>query len=121
MSALGFPKEARLRQRREFLAVRNQGRSAVGRYFRLNALAGQDGTSLPRVGIITTRKFGPAVQRNRFRRRIREIARSTLQQLKPGTWLVVIARREAAGADFGDLREEWLRLARRLSIFRDFS
>jgi RNase P protein component len=36
----------------------------------------------------------------------------------PGVWLVVVAKPGAAEASFADLREEWLRLASRLSIFR---
>lgn len=120
MSAEGFPKDARLRHRSEFQKIRNEGRSVVGRYFRLNALNGNPGEQA-RLGIITTRKFGGAVERNRFRRRIREVARRSLAQFRPGVWMVVIARREATRAGIGDLRDEWLRLARKLSILRDFS
>jgi hypothetical protein len=35
----------------------------------------------------------------------------------PGLMVVVIAKRAAVDAEFHELREEWLRLGRRLSIF----
>jgi ribonuclease P protein component len=69
-----------------------------------------------RVGIITSRRVGGAVVRNRVRRRIRELVRHCLAEIPAGNWVVIIAKSSAAGASFEDLRGEWLLLARRLSI-----
>jgi ribonuclease P protein component len=56
------------------------------------------------------------VTRNRLRRRLREICRLHRTLLVPGWLVVVIAKSAAAQASFLQLREEWLILARRLSI-----
>ncbi len=69
-----------------------------------------------RFGIITSRKVGGAVDRNLVRRRLREICRSQRPLVKAGLLVVVSAKASAATATFAELREEWLLLARRLSI-----
>lgn len=69
-----------------------------------------------KAGIVTSRRVGGAVVRNRVRRRLREVLRLTQARRKPGIWLVVVARPAAATARFDELREEWLRLAARSGI-----
>lgn len=98
--------------------MRQAGRVAQGRWLRVTALFRPE-ENAPRLGVVTSRRVGGAVQRNRVRRRVREIFRVRQAGLKAGLWLVVVARPGAAEAAFAELREEWLRLGRRLSIFRD--
>jgi len=74
-------------------------------------------SSPPRIGIVTSKRVGGAVVRNRTRRRLREICRSQLPLISPGLLIVVVAKSSAAEAPFADLKAEWLLLARRLSIF----
>ena len=71
-----------------------------------------------RIGLITSRRIGNAVERNGVRRRLREIVRLNMPHLRGGLWLVLIARRAAVQAKFEKLREEWLRLAERASILK---
>lgn len=66
---------------------------------------------------VVSRRVGPAVIRNKVKRRLREIYRHERPHLKPGLWLVVTAKPAAATATLATLRAEWLRLAQRLSIF----
>jgi ribonuclease P protein component len=69
-----------------------------------------------RFGLITSRRLGEAVARNRVRRRLREICRLHRPLLISGLLIVVAAKPMAARASFQELREEWLILAKRLSI-----
>ncbi len=57
------------------------------------------------------------MERNRIRRRFREIVRMARPGLLPSLWLVLIARKGAAEATFDSLQREWLQLARKASIF----
>jgi len=116
-----FPASARLRETSEFLAVRAEGRMVQGRWLRMSVLQRptEDSPSPARVGIVTSRRVGGAVQRNRLRRRVREIFRARRGLLPDGIWLVVTAKPGSSVATFAELREEWLRLAKRLSILRD--
>jgi len=58
------------------------------------------------VGIVVSRKVGKAVTRNRVRRRIREILR---RLHLPAADLMVIAKPEAAEADYATLARDLLR------------
>jgi ribonuclease P protein component len=76
-------------------------------------------TTPSRIGLITSKRVGGAVDRNKIRRRLREIIRADRAKLAPGFDIVVVAKSAAAQAAFDDLRAEWLLLARRLSILPD--
>ena len=112
---LTFPKTIRLCRSSEFLRVKTQGETHRGRFFMLGVLRGCDSI---RVGVITTKKVGIAVERNKVRRRIRELIRHTLPNWVPGIWLVVVVRQSAAEARFEDLRREWLRVIERAGILQ---
>lgn len=103
-----------MRLSREFALVRKEGRVAQGKLLRISAVSmpGQD----TRFGIITSRRVGEAVVRNRVRRRLREICRLHRVLAVPGHIVVIVAKSAAATATFAALREEWLLLTRRLSI-----
>jgi len=112
---LRFPSQARLREGREFSQVREHGRVAQGRLLRLALLRTETG-ALAKAGIITSKRVGGAVVRNKVRRRLRELIRVSRQDFPDGALIVAIAKQASADASFEDLRGEWLLLARRLSI-----
>ena len=72
-----------------------------------------------RIGIVTSKRVGGAVVRNRVRRRLREVFRAMRPRLIPGLWLVVVAKSSAAKATLAALSEECSQLARRGAILRD--
>ena len=112
---LSFPKSKRLTFAADFARVREEGRRVRGSLISLGVLSGVASEKL-RAGFITSRKVGGAVQRNRVRRRLREIVRRHQHKIVDGTWLVVIASPQAARASYDALEAEWLRLAERASI-----
>lgn len=63
-----------------------------------------DRAAPPRLAFAISRKVGPAVSRNRVRRRLRELARHTA--LGPGAWLVIVSP-GAASAPFATLATWW--------------
>jgi len=69
----------------------------------------------PRVGLSVSKKVGTAVERNRVRRRLREVVRqSGALQLQRGHDYVLVARRTALAASFAGLIEELERALKRL-------
>lgn len=90
--------------------MKAQGRTHGGRFMALGVLSGRPDT---KVGLITSKRVGGAVERNRVRRRLRELMRLTRPGWKSGVWVVAIARHAAVSASFEELRAEWLRLATR--------
>ena len=110
-----FPKTARLRQTKDFAKVREHGKTSQSRLIRIGLL--RTGADQPaKVGIITSRRVGGAVIRNKVRRRLREILKTCISQIPAGLLVVIIAKSTAAEVPFKQLQAEWLLLARRLSI-----
>jgi ribonuclease P protein component len=113
---LRFPAARRLKSSREFDRVRKEGRTFRGSLLLLGVL--ESGAEAFRVGLVTSKRLGGAVVRNRVRRRLREIVRRQQHTVVPGVWLVLVPRAVAARATPAALEDEWLRLARRASILR---
>ena len=110
-----FPRARRITRRRDFQRVRRKGQSYRGRHLVLGVLADSDVRSL-KVGYITTRRVGNAVVRSRVRRRLRGILQRHGSELRPGHWLVMVARHGAATATSHELEEDWWRLTRRAGL-----
>jgi len=110
-----FPKSAHLRDGRDFARVREGGKVVQGRLLKL-ALFCPRPEGIAKTGIITSKRVGGAVVRNKVRRRLRELVRHSRAHFPAGSLIVAIAKPAAAAASFEELRGEWLLLARRLSI-----
>ena len=70
------------------------------------------------VGFVVSRRVGPAVVRNRVKRRLREQFRPFLPRLKKG-YYVVVARESAARADSAALGAALLSALRRQKLLAD--
>jgi ribonuclease P protein component len=110
-----FQKRRRLTRKSEFDRVKKSGQVERGRLLFLSVLPVEPGDAF-RAGFITSRSLGSAVVRNRVRRRLREIVRKHQHEIAEAKWIVTIARAQAADAGYGQLEDEWLRLAKRASI-----
>ena len=95
--------------------MRREGQSYHGKFIVLSVLRNLP-TAEVRIGLITSRRVGGAVVRNRVRRRLREIVRAARPQIVTGTWVTLIARQAAAQASFQILMAEWQQLAQRSLI-----
>lgn len=115
MPSLRFPKSVRLSRAGDFARLRREGASFHGKLIVLSVLRAKAETPA-RIGLITSRRVGGAVIRNRVRRRLREIVRALLPRVSPGWDLVIVARASAAAVEFSRLREEVLTLAQRSAI-----
>ena len=115
---LRFPRVARLALTAEFARVREEGRPVHGKTMLIGVLKNAT-ESCSRVGIVTSKRVGSAVTRNRVRRRLREIVRHDRARFHEGMWLVIVAKVPASRVSFEVLREEWTQLAKRGGIFRE--
>ncbi|MFI0348272.1 MAG: ribonuclease P protein component [Chthoniobacterales bacterium] len=113
-----LPREARLRYGYQYDSVHKKGISVHGALFRLACLSPSD-VSPTQCGIITSRRVGGAVVRNKIKRRLRTLYRLDRNLIIPGLWIVIIAKSKASTASLADLRAEWVRLGKRLSIFKN--
>jgi ribonuclease P protein component len=103
----------RLKQRADFLAAANGARVATAAFV-LQARQRDDGAPA-RVGFTVSRKVGSAVERNRVRRRLRDIVRrASADELRPSRDYVLIGRRPALNWPFAQMQEDFRRALRRL-------
>jgi ribonuclease P protein component len=103
-----------LRRKADFDALGRQGTARSGRLLVLRQL--RTNGPVTRIGLSTPRRLGGAVERNRVRRRLREIIRRRYAEMEMGWDLLVIARPEAATATYADLREAFAALLERSGI-----
>ena len=120
-SSSAFPKYRRIRRRGEFGTVFDRGTRLHGRFFTF--LLVPNGLAASRLGIVASRKFGGAVQRNRAKRLIREMFRQLGEQATSAAVdLVVIPRRELLAAEFIEISRDfgntWRRGVERLAANR---
>ena len=108
----------RLRQRADFLAVANGARANSAAFVLQSRRRDDDGPI--RIGFTVTKKNGTATERNRIRRRLRELVkRSDVISKRPHHDYVLVGRRAALTCDFDamieDLRSALQRLPRQAS------
>jgi ribonuclease P protein component len=101
-----LPPAVRMRRRPEFTVAVRRG-SRAGRSLLVGHLLVQRDSGEPaRVGFIVSRAVGPAVVRNRVRRRLRHLVAGYLHSLPRGSLLVLRANPQAATARQADLAAE---------------
>ncbi len=113
-----LPRSRRITRRSDFQKVRSQGSSVQGKFLVLGYLTDPSLSEPFRLGLITTKKLGGAVVRNRVRRRLRGIIQRTGERVTEPHWIVLIARSAAADATSGQLEKEWKWLIHRLPLTR---
>jgi ribonuclease P protein component len=104
-----FRTRHRLRRRADFQRVYDQGRKLHGRLMTLVILLND--WPLSRLGVAATRKLGDAVQRNRAKRRLRDIFRRNAPA--EAVDVVVIPRHALLDAPASEVEAEFLSLLQR--------
>ena len=103
----------RLRQRADFLAVANGTRANSAAFVVQGRTRDDDGPI--RIGFTVTKKNGTATERNRIRRRLRELVkRLDVISMRPHHDYVVVGRRAALTRDFATMLEDLRSALRRL-------
>ena len=96
----------RLAKRADFLRVA-KGARVFARAFALRGCPREGDEQEPRVGFTVTKKTGGSVERNRIRRRLREVLRVTPDlPLRQGHDYVLVARRDALSEPFSALQRD---------------
>ena len=103
-----------LRQRSDFLAAAAAARAPAPGFVLQARHRGDEGP--PRIGFTASRKVGTAVERNRVRRRLRDVVRRTdADRMAAGHDYVLVARRAAINLPFDRLMEDFAGALRRLA------
>lgn len=104
----------RLLRSSSFQEAFSQQQKWVGRYMVLWLRAGDD--ACLRLGIVSSRKVGGAVQRARARRQLREAFRRQRHLLSGRVDLVLVARASLRTASRNDIEQDFMALAAKAGI-----
>lgn len=103
----------RLRQRADFLAAANGARMNSAAFLLQGRTRDDDGPV--RIGFTVTRKIGTATERNRIRRRLREVVKHVdAQSMRPHSDYVLVGRRAALDRGFATMIDDLHTALRRL-------
>lgn len=104
---LGFARSQRLKLGRDFARTRQDGQRAVQGCLIANWRRLPAGTTT-RLGVVTSRKIGSAVVRNRARRLLREAFRVHQGELTQPVDLVLVARQSIVGRALAEVEKDFL-------------
>jgi ribonuclease P protein component len=114
---LRLGRSMRLAQSRDFARVRQAGERLVLGCLIANWHKLPDGAA-PKLGVVTSKKIGGAVQRNRARRLLRESFRLHQHELAQPVELVLVARNSIAGKNLAGVEKDYLAALRRAGLWR---
>jgi ribonuclease P protein component len=114
---LRLGRSLRLPQSRDFARVRQAGERLaqgclIANWHKLPA------GNQPRLGVVTSKKIGGAVVRNRARRLLRESFRQHQHDLAQPVEIVLVARNSIAGKKFADVEKDYLTALKRAGLWR---
>jgi len=110
-------RSARIEQSGEFARIRQQGRRVVVGCLIANWQRLPDGAK-PKLGVVTSKKIGGAVQRSRARRLLRESFRQHQYELAQPVEIILIARNSIAGRALAEVEKDYLTALRRAGLLK---
>lgn len=108
-----FRPRERIRKRKDFIFLYKKGKRYRGKYFTLIHLSRE--LEFSRIAVVTSRKVGNAVKRNKTKRWMRALFRTHKSLLNEPLDLIVIAHKEIQEARWPELKEEYINALKSIS------
>ena len=114
---LRLGRASRLAQSRDFARIRQQGERLAQGCLIANWNRLPEGAP-PRLGVVTSKRIGGAVQRSRARRLLRESFRQHQHEFAQPVELVLVARNSIAGKKLADVEKDFLAALKRAGVLK---
>jgi len=98
----------------EFRRLYNKGKSSASKFVAIYCM--KNYSPMNKLGITVSTKIGGAVERNRIRRRLKEIYRINEHILRKGFSIVIVARQRSKSANWDELQASVLYLFSKLNL-----
>lgn len=118
LKRLRLGRAMRLAQSRDFARIRQAGERLAQGCLIANWQKLPEGSGL-RLGVVTSKKIGGAVERSRARRLLRESFRRHQHDFVRPVDLVLVARNSIAGKKFADVERDFLAALRRAGLLKN--
>lgn len=111
-----YPHSESLKKNRDFQLIYKEGKSCANRYLVLYVR--ENGLALNRLGVSVSKKVGNSVVRHRIIRLVRESYRLQEDMFNSGLDMVVIARVNAKGRSFEEIRSALIHLGKLQGVIK---
>jgi ribonuclease P protein component len=115
---LRLSRSARLAQSRDFARLRQQGKRLALGCLIANWQPLPDGAK-PKLGVVTSKRIGGAVQRSRARRLLRESFRQHQNKFSVPVEIVLVARNSIAGKSFAEVEKDFVAALNRAGLLKN--
>lgn len=111
-----YPHSESLKKNRDFQLIYKEGKSCANRYLVLYVR--ENGLAVNRLGVSVSKKVGNSVVRHRIIRLVRESYRLQEDMFNSGLDMVVIARVNAKGRSFEEIRSALIHLGKLQGVIK---
>ena len=111
-----YPHSESLKKNQDFRLIYKEGKSCANRYLVLYVR--ENGLAKNRLGVSVSKKVGNSVVRHRITRLVRESYRLQEDMFNSGLDMVVIARVNAKGRSFEEIRSALIHLGKLQGVIR---
>jgi ribonuclease P protein component len=108
---MALPKNIRITRNKDYNNAYNKGKRYVGRYIVL--FIKENGLGNCRIGIVTSKKVGKAVTRNRAKRQLRHILYDKVGLFQKNCDIVIVTRYNIAGVESKQIERDVVFLAKK--------
>ncbi|HZK42851.1 MAG TPA: ribonuclease P protein component [Syntrophomonadaceae bacterium] len=108
-------KDNRISKTTDYNNIYKNGKKIPGKYIITYILNNDLGHN--RYGIVTSKKIGNAVIRNKAKRRLRSIIRLNMKKIKPSHDIVIIGRYKIRGIKFALLSKDFITVMRKSGLW----
>ncbi|MEN6389610.1 MAG: ribonuclease P protein component [Syntrophomonas sp.] len=107
-------RQFRIRTGRQYNNIYKYGNKIGGRYLLVYIMKKETGGN--RFGVVTSKKVGKAVKRNRVKRQIRAIINQRKNEVPGNNDFIVIARHHIFGVNSQELEKDFLKIIKKAKL-----